>query len=131
MKIYRNNVGIEMTIDEFVNLLEDEDRVYDLTELIATLEEDEMIREDEARLALQDIENDEEENGVHPYDSLGNVAVLERPQAINQYFINVQPQTGTPESLDKEDYLEELEELNSDELIQVRRIIQRFGSLLD
>ena len=114
-----------MTLNEFVNLLEDEDRIYDLTELIAALEEDEMIRENEAELALAE----EEEDGLHPYDSTGNVAVLE-PPAINQYFINLHPQASYPNSLDDEDYLDELAELNSDELIQIKRIIQRFGSLL-
>jgi hypothetical protein len=124
MKVYRNNCGIEMTLDEFINLLEDEDRIYDLTELIGTLEDDEILRESEAAL------EDEEEEELHPYDSAGAVAVLE-PPAINQYFINIHTQADYPEGLDDEDYLDELEELNSDELIQVRRIIKRFGSLLD
>jgi hypothetical protein len=128
MKIFRNNVGIEMTLEELVNLLEDEDRIYDITELIATLEDDEMLREDEARLALEEAEADEDdEEEVHPYDSLGGVAVLERPTTtINQFFIG----TDSLGILD-EDYLDELTELESDELAKVRRIIQRFGSLLD
>ena len=124
MKIYRNNVGIEMTLEEFINLIEDEDRIYDVTELIATLEEDEMLREDEARLALEEEEGLED---LNPFDATGNVALLERPPAINQYFIQMPPQAALTDT----DYLDELTKLESDELVKIRRIIERFGSLLD
>lgn len=124
MKIYRNNVGIELSLDEFINLIEDEDRIYDITELIATLEEDEMLREEEAELALEG--EDAYLEGLTPSNLSSGVAVLDRPAGINQYFINVNS-TG----LEDEDYLNELEGLNTDELIQVRRIIKRFNSLLD
>lgn len=126
MKVYRNNVGVELSLDEFIQLLEDEERIYDLTELIGTLEDDEILREAEAEQALQD---EEDEEDFHPYDSTGSVALLE-PPAVHQYFINIHHQDSYPEGLDDEDYLDELEGLE-DDLAQVKRIIKRFGSLLD
>lgn len=121
MKIYRNNVGIEMTLDEFINLIEDESRVYGMTDLITTLEEEEISRENEAMFLPEDF--------VTPYDlPMGDVGVLERPPAINQYFINMAPSNA---SVLGEDYLDELKQLESDELVKIRKIIERFGSLLD
>jgi len=120
MKIYRNNVGIEMTLDEFINLIEDESRVYGMTDLISTLEEEEMLRDEEATLLPEDF--------ITPYElPMGDVGLLERPPAINQYFINMVPANA---SVLGEDYLDELKQLESDELIKVRKIIERFGSLL-
>jgi hypothetical protein len=43
LKIYRGNIGVDMTLDEFSQMVEDEDSIDDLLNLIYKLEMDEVM----------------------------------------------------------------------------------------
>ena len=112
MKIYRGDIGIELSVEEFIKILEEEEGIEEIAVLIDELEEGLSLDEDE----------------VGFFDAIGNVATLAPPTPTNQFFINVNV-NKEPEALDM-DYLKELEDLESDELKKVRRILERFSSFL-
>lgn len=43
MRIYRGNIGVELTLDEFFELLVDDDKIDDMLNLIYELEMDEVM----------------------------------------------------------------------------------------
>lgn len=43
MRIYRGNIGVELTLDEFTELLVDDDKIDDMLNLIYELEMDEVM----------------------------------------------------------------------------------------
>lgn len=43
MKIYRGNIGVDLSLDEFSQIVEDEDKIDDLLNLIYELEMDEVM----------------------------------------------------------------------------------------
>ncbi|WP_455661563.1 hypothetical protein [Pradoshia sp.] len=43
MRIYRGNIGVELTLDEFTELLVDDDKIDDMLNLIFELEMDEVM----------------------------------------------------------------------------------------
>ena len=110
MKIYRGDIGIELSVEEFIKILEEEEGIEEIAVLIDELED---------QLGLHD-------DDMGYYDAAGSVATLAPP---NQYFINVNVNQEA-DALDM-DYLKELEELESDELKKVRRILERFSSFLN
>lgn len=121
MKIFRNNVGVEITLDEFADLLDIEESIDELSDILFALEED-----DQFRKAAEEDELFEGEEVFGPFDAGGNVGVLEPPTpSINQYFFLGNPSEGLDTS-----YIEELSELANDQLKQVRRILDGFGSFL-
>lgn len=46
MKIFRGNVGVEMTLQEFSDMIQDDDAIDDLLDLISELEMEAMSKED-------------------------------------------------------------------------------------
>ena len=50
LKIYRGNIGIDLSLDEFSELLEDADKIDDLLNLIYELEMDEVMNYDSHEL---------------------------------------------------------------------------------
>jgi len=109
MDFIQGNSKISMTLDEFYELLDKEDRIEEMIELLYEVDAE---LEDELDLDL----------GLHPFDAIGNVGVMERPSTtINQFFFNQPGQSSL-------DYLDALEKDENDPLAVVRRILQRFGS---
>lgn len=43
MRIYRGNIGVELTLEEFSDLIQDEDQIDDLLNLIYEMEMDEVM----------------------------------------------------------------------------------------
>ena len=119
MKIFRNNVGVDLTLEEFITLLGDEDRIDEISELLFDLEED-----GDALAETKDLDDD-----LDFYESEGTVGLMKAPApvpAINQYFIQL-----PPSGLKDADYLDEVGQLENDELKKIRRILERFSSFLD
>ncbi|MGG1071258.1 hypothetical protein COJ01_17495 [Priestia megaterium] len=46
MRIYRGNIGVELTLEEFSDLIQDEDQIDDLLNLIYEMEMDEVMNYD-------------------------------------------------------------------------------------
>ncbi|MFE7821408.1 hypothetical protein ACFU1R_24810 [Priestia megaterium] len=46
MRIYRGNIGVELTLEEFSDLIRDEDQIDDLLNLIYEMEMDEVMNYD-------------------------------------------------------------------------------------
>ena len=107
-----------MTLEEFVELIQDEDRIDELSDALFALEEDAEV------LGKKHLEEEFDLGLMGPHDKAGNIATLE-PPSIHQYII-------LPEGSELDlDYLDEISEFANDELKQVRRILDRFGSFLN
>lgn len=107
MKISRNNTSVELTLEEFYEVLQDEERIEEISDLLLELEELEFEHEEEMY------------DELHPFDANGNIALLDRPTTVNQFIFMP--------GMDME-YLNELEHDEENPLEVVKRILQRFSS---
>lgn len=80
MRIYRGNIGVDLTLDEFSQLLDDEDKIDDLLNLIYELEMDEVmnynqsdIQEFEQELFLEVAEYQRKENATKDTDKMERI----------------------------------------------------------
>lgn len=78
MKIYRGNIGIDLSLDEFTSLLDDEEKIDELLNIIYALEMDEAMSYDS-----KDIEQFEE-------DLFQEMAEYKRRQHANDDIIKME-----------------------------------------